>query len=152
MRFTTLQAAIGSASLFLSAQPVFADSHGHHGHRHIHDQFQKRHGHGHHPKEELPSAPVLEKRSTCSLPDHPDLVFVPGEKNGGFAMAGDVACTSGKYCPIACVTGKVMAQWKPNTTYNGPEQSMVSGFVARVAMTGADGMTGRRSLLQQRCC
>jgi len=44
--------------------------------------------------------------------------------NNGFAMAGDVSCSDGKYCPYACVPGKVMAQWQPNSKYVYPE-SMV---------------------------
>lgn len=124
MRFSTLQAAVSSASLLLSAQTVSA-SHGH-GHRHVHEQYGRRHQHGHHQAEDLVGAPALERRATCSLPNHPDLVYVPGGMNNGFAMAGDVACKDGMYCPIACVAGKVMAQWQPNSTYVYP-QSMVSG-------------------------
>lgn len=68
----------------------------------------------------------VEKRgSTCSLPDHSDLVRVPGDKNGGFAMSPDQACEDGMYCPIACKPGMVMAQWKADTTYEYPD-SMVS--------------------------
>jgi hypothetical protein len=40
-------------------------------------------------------------------------------------MSPDEPCTTGKYCPLACVPGKVMAQWRPNTSYSYPE-SMVS--------------------------
>ncbi|KAK0715030.1 hypothetical protein B0H67DRAFT_644825 [Lasiosphaeris hirsuta] len=121
MRFTTLQAVFGSASLFLSATSASI-----HGHRHAHEQYGKRHTI---LAEDLIDTPKshVEKRSTCSLPDHPDLVYVPGAKNNGFAMAGDVACLDGKYCPIACVAGKVMAQWQPDSKYVYP-QSMNGGL------------------------
>lgn len=65
----------------------------------------------------------LSKRAVCSLPNDPDLYAVPGASNGGWAMAPDVQCTAGSYCPIACVSGKVMAQWKPGTTYTYPQST-----------------------------
>lgn len=117
MRFTILQAAIGSASLLFSASPVSA----HLGHRHAHEQYAKRHGHKHQHAAELAA-----RKAPCSLPDDPDLVRVPGAVNNGFAMSPDEPCEDGKWCPIACVPGKLMAQWKPNTTYSYPE-SMVGG-------------------------
>lgn len=72
---------------------------------------------------------VLEKRGgDCSLPDDPDLVPVtPNMMNKGFAMSPDQACKSGMHCPIACKPGKVMAQWKPNTSYKVSE-SMDGGL------------------------
>jgi hypothetical protein len=147
MRLTTLQAAIGSASLFLSAQPVSATI----AHRHAHEQLAaRRHAHGHHHRD-TSNASTLEKRASCSLPSHPDLVPVPGAMNSGFAMAGDVACLDGKYCPYACVPGKVMAQWQPNSKYVYPE-SMVRMF-ARVPRTDKTltCWTERWSQVQQRC-
>ncbi|KAK4237753.1 hypothetical protein C8A03DRAFT_15748 [Achaetomium macrosporum] len=122
MRFSTFQAAIGSASILLSAQPVSANL----GHRHAHAQYSKRHGHSR-QGEEAASAPIVERKATCTLPDHPDLVYVPGKVNNGFAMSPDQPCEDGTWCPIACVPGKVMAQWKPNTTYV-PGESMDGGL------------------------
>lgn len=131
MRLTTLQAAFGSASILFAAQPVTATPG--RGHRHAHEQFAKRHSHGH-------DGQLLAKRDSCSLPDHPDLVRVPGALNNGFAMSPDEECTTGKWCPYACVPGKVMAQWEPNTTYVYPE-SMVSirpcVYIEEVAADGA---------------
>ncbi|GAB1319085.1 Glycoside hydrolase family 132 protein [Madurella fahalii] len=124
MKFSILQAALGSASILFSTQVISAD-HGH-GHRHAHDQYAKRHTHDH-ERGGLLGAPKAARKATCSLPNHPDLVYVPGAENNGFAMSPDEPCEDGKWCPIACVPGKVMAQWKPNTTYNYPE-SMYGGL------------------------
>ncbi|KAK1762240.1 hypothetical protein QBC33DRAFT_581859 [Phialemonium atrogriseum] len=125
MKLGTLQAACGAAALFLSAQPAAAT----HSHRHAHSRLGKKHTHGHGQSfVELVGAPkAVEKRTTCSLPDHPDLVRIAGADNNGFAMSPDQTCDSGKYCPFACVPGKVMAQWEPNSTYAYP-QSMNGGL------------------------
>ncbi len=135
MRFSTIQAAIGSASLLFSAQPVSASQ----GHRHAHLQHARHHGHVHsHPAGEVIEAPkVVARKAPCSLPDHPDLVRVPGADNHGFAMSPDEPCEDGKWCPIACVPGKLMAQWKPDTGYHYPE-SMVRGQPALVLSFGRD--------------
>jgi hypothetical protein len=117
MRFSTFQAAIGSASILFSAQPAAASL----GHRHSHEHHARRHGHGH---GRLSSAPKVARKATCSLPDHPDLVRVAGQDNNGFAMSPDEPCEDGKWCPIACKSGKLMAQWKPGTKQVYPE-SMV---------------------------
>ncbi|KAK3306892.1 uncharacterized protein B0T15DRAFT_156731 [Chaetomium strumarium] len=122
MRFSTLQAAFGSASILLSAQPVSANL----GHRHAHAHYSKRHGHAH-QAEEAASAPIVARKAKCTLPDHPDLVYVPGKVNNGFAMSPDQPCEDGTWCPIACVPGKVMAQWKPHTRYI-PGDSMYGGL------------------------
>lgn len=121
-----LSTALGSATLFLAAQPATATQ----AHRRAHDQL-RRHQHGHHA-DSSNHTNELTKRGSCTLPAHPDLVNVPGAKNGGFAMAGDIECKDGMYCPIACVSGKVMAQWKEGTKYAYPE-SMVSAFDAFVS-------------------
>jgi hypothetical protein len=120
MRFSTFQAAVGSASILLSAQPVSANL----GHRHAHAHYSKRHGHARQADEAV-SAPIVARKAKCTLPDHPDLVYVPGKDNNGFAMSPDQPCEDGTWCPIACVPGKVMAQWKPNTSYTVGD-SMVS--------------------------
>ncbi|KAK1836494.1 hypothetical protein QBC39DRAFT_247896 [Podospora conica] len=117
-----LLAALGSATLFLAATPVTATQ----AHRRAHDQL-RRHQHGHHAGSTNHTDELTKRGSSCSLPDHPDLVHVPGAKNGGFAMAGDIECKDGMYCPIACVSGKVMAQWKEGTKYTYPE-SMYGGL------------------------
>lgn len=88
--------------------------------RHTHSQFSKLakiHA-------EVEHANVEKRKATCTLPDHSDLHFVPGDVNNGFAMSPDQACEDGMYCPIACKPGKVMAQWEADTTY--ATESMVS--------------------------
>ena len=87
----------------------------------------------------------ISKRAVCALPNDPDLYFVPGASNGGWAMAPDVQCTAGSWCPIACVSGKVMAQWKPGTTYTYPE-SMDGGLYC-----GSDGTPVKSYAAQPYC-
>jgi len=48
----------------------------------------------------------------------------PDMKNAGWAIAPDIECVAGMYCPYACAPGKVMAQWKKGSTYTYPD-SMV---------------------------
>ncbi|KAL1835720.1 hypothetical protein VTK73DRAFT_5443 [Phialemonium thermophilum] len=134
MRLSVVQAVFGSAALLLSVPPA-AGSYSHR-HAHLHDlqHHARRHIHAHHPAssderahaDAHASAP-LGRRATCSLPNDPDLVPVPGASNNGFAMSPDQSCTSGSYCPFACRPGKVMAQWQPGSTYVYP-QSMNGGL------------------------
>ncbi|KAK3391006.1 hypothetical protein B0H63DRAFT_129789 [Podospora didyma] len=128
MKLTALQAAIGSASVLFSTSASAAANH---GHRHAHEQYGKRHGHLNHTAVEVIDAPEIEKRGApCYLPDHPDLVKVPGAMNNGFAMSPDEPCVDGKWCPFACVPGKVMAQWDPDSRYVYP-QSMNGGLYCK---------------------
>ncbi len=125
MKVTNLQAALGSALLLCSAQLSSAELHGHRrAHQHYGRRNEHSHGHADHQLEERNASDKVAKRAVCSLPSHPDLVAVPGAQNGGWAMAPDRQCTAGTWCPIACVSGKVMAQWKPGTSYTYPD-SMV---------------------------
>ncbi|KAK4230086.1 hypothetical protein QBC38DRAFT_63515 [Podospora fimiseda] len=125
MKFSaTLQAAIGSASLLFSTQPVLAD-HSHNAHRHAHQQHAKKAIHSHHA--DAPIGQLKPRKVACHLPDDPDLVRVPGQVNNGFAMSPDDPCEDGKWCPLACKPGKVMAQWKPGTGFRYPE-SMYGGL------------------------
>lgn len=81
--------------------------------RHTHSQFSKLakiHA-------EVEHVNVEKRKATCTLPDHDDLHFVPGDVNNGFAMSPDQACEDGMYCPIACKPGMVMAQWEAGSTY-----------------------------------
>ncbi|KAL2173849.1 uncharacterized protein P884DRAFT_210782 [Thermothelomyces heterothallicus CBS 202.75] len=128
MRISTFQAAIGSASVLFTAQSASVSI----GHRHAHVEYARRHAHGHnHDGRQVEGAAnateVVARKATCTLPDHPDLVYIPGQDNNGFALSPDQSCNDGDYCPIACVSGKVMAQWKPGTTYTYPE-SMYGGL------------------------
>lgn len=114
MKLTNAVAAL----VLLCAETSYAHSHGHRRHTHSHSL---RHAKIHAEVEK----PAVEKRkSTCTLPDHSDLHFVPGDVNNGFAMSPDQPCEDGMYCPIACKPGKVMAQWEADTTYES--ESMVS--------------------------
>jgi hypothetical protein len=124
MKFTKFSATLGSAAVLFCADTCVATIH---AHRHAHTQYAKRHFHSH-TERGLEDHAVLEKRTTCSLPNDPDIVPVPGASNGGYAMAPDVSCTANMYCPYACVPGKVMNQWKPGTSYVVGE-SMLGGVL-----------------------
>ena len=136
MKVNGIQAAFGSALLFSSAQLADAT----HGHRLAHAHYGKRaeHTHHHHASapEERDVEHKVEKRAACALPNDPDIVYVPGAMNGGWAIAPDRACLADMYCPIACVSGKVMNQWKPDTGYHYPE-SMVGNVVVSEALGGS---------------
>lgn len=139
MKIATIQAAIGSAALLLSAQPCAATAQHHHHHLHL----EKKHGHSHsHPQVRsdfdltLNYNPRYSHRNTsalvsrdgkkkCQFPEDKGLFAVtPSAMNGGWALAPDQECVSGTWCPIACPPGKVMAQWKPGTHYNYPESTV----------------------------
>lgn len=141
MKTTTIQAAIGSAALLLSAQPCFATAQ----HRHHHLHLEKKHGHVHfhdqlegslrrdlqssyNPNYEARNSSALVSRDgkkKCQFPEGKGLFAVtPSKMNGGWAMAPDQECVSGTWCPIACPSGQVMAQWKPGTTYSYPESTV----------------------------
>ncbi|KAI0172269.1 hypothetical protein GGR52DRAFT_549668 [Hypoxylon sp. FL1284] len=140
MKITTIQAAIGSAALLLSAQPCAATAQ----HRHHHLHLEKKHGHVHsHPQlrdslkvdlhnsynpnySERNSSTLVSRdgKKKCKFPEDKGLFAVtPSMMNGGWAMAPDQECVSGTWCPIACPSGQVMAQWKPGTTYTFPEST-----------------------------
>ncbi|KAI5797657.1 hypothetical protein EDC01DRAFT_613918 [Geopyxis carbonaria] len=90
-----------------------------------HAHFGKRHVHHHHKKAEF------EKRGgkVCEFPKDAGLVEVtPHMKNAGWAMAPDMPCKPGMYCPYACPSGQLMAQWDPKAkTYEYP-QAMNGGL------------------------
>lgn len=123
MKLTTIQAAVGSTIVLLSAQPAIAhDS----SHRHLHKArpaVSRAEN-----VEQLVEREVIKRTSDgkaiCSLPSDSSLVKVPGAQNNGFAMSPDQVCTEGSYCPIACKPGMVMAQWDPKSSYTYPS-SMV---------------------------
>jgi hypothetical protein len=112
MKLMKISATLGSAAALVFAQGCAATR----AHRHAHTQFARRHVHSHIESAPQEYAP-LEKRGTCQLPNDPNIVFISGDMNNGFAMAPDVACTAGMYCPYACAPGMVMNQWKPGTSY-----------------------------------
>ncbi|EFX04515.1 sun domain containing protein [Grosmannia clavigera kw1407] len=156
MKLTALQAVLGSALILGTAQSAVAEiqvghrvAHQHYGKRSSHNHGTG-HGEGlelrqseaqHRQRQEIESFPAhspaaavaddesspVKKRAVCTLPTDADLVSVPGASNGGWAIAPDKQCTAGSWCPIACVSGKVMAQWKPHTSYTYPE-SMDGGL------------------------
>ncbi|KAI1383170.1 uncharacterized protein F4822DRAFT_435102 [Hypoxylon trugodes] len=132
MKITTINTAIGSAVLLLDAQLCAATAQ----HRHHHLHLEKKHSHGHHevhletsynPKYSERNSSALVSRDgkrKCKFPDDEGLFAVtPSALNGGWALAPDQECVSGTWCPIACPSGQVMAQWKPGTTYTFPQST-----------------------------
>ncbi|KAI0379765.1 hypothetical protein F5Y04DRAFT_282560 [Hypomontagnella monticulosa] len=134
MKITTIQAALVSAALLLSAQPCAATAQ----HRHHHLHLEKKHsGHSHthislqndynpNYSERNSSTTLLSRdgKKKCKFPEDKGLFAVtPSAMNGGWALAPDQECVSGTWCPIACPPGKVMAQWKPGTHYTFPDST-----------------------------
>ena len=125
MKITTIQAALGSA-LLLSTQ---AGATLHHRHQHLHQKLSHAHisASRYNDNYSERNATELRKRGgkSCAFPKSDGLVEVtPGGKNAGWAMAPDQECVSGTWCPIACPSGKVMNQWKPDTTYSFPDSTV----------------------------
>ncbi|KAH9891507.1 beta-glucosidase-domain-containing protein [Xylariomycetidae sp. FL2044] len=128
MKVSAIQAAIGAAILFWSAQPCAATA----SHRHQLLHAEKRHApshlsHQYNPRYEGRNTTELKARGSgkkCTFPEDKGLIAItPGAMNGGWAMAPDQECVSGTWCPIACPSGKVMNQWKPDTIYSFPEST-----------------------------
>jgi hypothetical protein len=106
MRLWNRQAALGTAILFLWV-PAHAS------HSHV-DVLEKRHAHHHRrrahesPRVEGAGEAVqdVKKRGACKFPADAGLVAVtPGSSNAGWAMAPDMPCTPGMYCPYVCPSG-----------------------------------------------
>ncbi|KAK9358000.1 hypothetical protein V1504DRAFT_462596 [Lipomyces starkeyi] len=94
---------------------------------HIHAHAKHSVGHSHSPHHH---AHNHSKRSTtCSFPSNDGLVEVtPGSTNGGWALSPDTACTAGSWCPYACPSGQLMAQWDPSATSYTYPQSQYGGL------------------------
>ncbi|KAK9341460.1 hypothetical protein V1521DRAFT_420918 [Lipomyces starkeyi] len=94
---------------------------------HIHTHAKHSVGHSHSPHNH---AHNHSKRSTtCSFPSNDGLVEVtPGSTNGGWALSPDTACTAGSWCPYACPSGQLMAQWDPSATSYTYPQSQYGGL------------------------
>lgn len=64
----------------------------------------------------------VKRDGTCQLPSDKGLVKIPGQDNGGWAMSPDQKCTAGSYCPYACPSGQLMAQWDTDAkSYSYPD-------------------------------
>ena len=131
MRFFEAGATIG-AVLLLQASLVCAK----HGHSHL-DALERRHRHHirdsigakEQPQQELElRAEEIQKRDgQCQFPTDAGLVAVtPESSNAGWAMSPDQKCLPGNYCPYACPSGQMMAQWDPSATSYSYPKSQVS--------------------------
>jgi hypothetical protein len=132
MKLLQIQGAIGTAILLLSS-PCDAK----HSRQLSHLEVLKRHNHkrahasprveGIEDGSQDGSHDGLKKRGSCTFPSGAGLVAVtPGSKNAGWALSPDQACKPGNYCPYACPSGQVMAQWNPEATSYTYPLSMVS--------------------------
>lgn len=67
-------------------------------------------------------APLEKRDVTCKFPSNQGLISVTSDQsNAGWAMSPDQKCVGGSYCPYACPSGQLMAQWdKSATTYSYP--------------------------------
>ena len=69
---------------------------------------------------------VEKREGQCQFPTNAGLVAVtPDQENAGWAMSPNQPCTPGSYCPYACPSGQVMAQWDPAATSYTYPLSMV---------------------------
>jgi hypothetical protein len=127
MKLLDIQTAVGTALLVWTTQ---CDAK--HGHQLSHLDMGKRHNHRSvHTLDATPQVERIEgelkKRGTCAFPTDAGLVAVtPGEQNGGWALSPDQRCKSGSFCPYACPSGQVMAQWNPLAISYTYPLSMVS--------------------------
>ena len=131
MKFVETSSAVG-AILALQASVAYAK----HSHA-LFDTVERRHYH--HIREshvsKVEAGPDLDLRSPvevgrrdgqCKFPSDAGLVAVtPDAKNGGWAMSPDQPCKPGNYCPYACPSGQMMAQWNPEATSYSYPLSMV---------------------------
>jgi len=115
-----------AAVLALALAQVTGARHHLHNHDHFHRLLKTRN-----PVAEEHSAASLSTRGSgsgiiCPFPSDADIVAVAANmKNAGWAIAPDIQCVAGMYCPYACPPGQVMAQWQEGSTYTYPA-SMVS--------------------------
>lgn len=118
------------ALLALNIPSVYAK----HANLHIRapEQYHKHHRDAHISKREerigldSRNAGLEQRHGKCEFPTDAGLVPVtPNDKNGGWAMSPDQCCEPGGYCPYACPSGQVMAQWDPDATSYTYPQSMV---------------------------
>lgn len=112
MKTMQLRTALGAAAILFPSL-CFAK----HGHSHnLEHLAYKRHNHNHLHVEHTQEA-VERRAATCAFPTDAGLVpITPDMSNGGWAMSPDQQCLPGNFCPFACPSGQVMAQWNPAAT------------------------------------
>ncbi|KAK9238620.1 hypothetical protein V1525DRAFT_400567 [Lipomyces kononenkoae] len=94
---------------------------------HIHAHGKRSLGHSHVPHSHGHNH--TKRSTTCSFPTGDGLVAVsPGSTNAGWALSPDTACTAGSWCPYACPSGQLMAQWDPAATSYTYPQSQYGGL------------------------
>ena len=122
--------ALATAPLFLAGSWVEA-KHGHASHAVLERRHQHhRKLHASRAETGLEVAEVVEKRGgQCQFPTNAGLVAVtPDQQNAGWAMSPNQPCKPGNYCPYACPSGQLMAQWDPSATSYSYPQSQNGGL------------------------
>ncbi len=131
--FTT---AVGTALLLLAsvADAGHSNAHASPRHKHHRDVHRSRAETGDEGSE-LRSLEIEKRGGQCQFPSDAGLVAVtPGSSNAGWAMSPDQPCQPGHYCPYACPSGQMMAQWDPDATSYTYPQSMVLNCVPTPAL------------------
>ena len=134
-----------------------------HSHQHL-DALERRHQH--HRREAHTSraetGDVVELRSSesqlerrggsCQFPSDAGLVAVtPDQQNAGWAMSPDQPCKRDSYCPYACPSGQMMAQWNPEaTSYSYPQSLVCLARIVSLALSLHQRLTvlGWRAILR----
>ncbi|KAK9252376.1 hypothetical protein V1507DRAFT_391207, partial [Lipomyces tetrasporus] len=94
---------------------------------HIHSHAKRSVGHSHSPHSHAHNH--TKRSTTCLFPTNDGLVEVtPESLNAGWALSPDTACTAGSWCPYACPSGQLMAQWDPDATSYTYPQSQYGGL------------------------
>lgn len=131
MKFTGFLSSCCGAALLISLSYAKTHIHSYHSHSRFHHLNQR---HGNITSNSTQGGNSLhgglqKGSSSCEFPKDAGLVAItPESKNAGWAMSPDESCNSGSYCPYACPSGQVMAQWNPEATSYTYPQSMDGGL------------------------
>ncbi|CAD6499244.1 BgTH12-04895 [Blumeria graminis f. sp. triticale] len=131
MKFSGILSSCGGAVLLFSFSDAKTHIHNYHSHSQFH-RLDQRHGNSTSNSTRGGNSlhgGLQKGSSSCQFPKDAGLVAItPESKNAGWAMSPDESCSSGSYCPYACPSGQVMAQWNPQATSYTYPQSMDGGL------------------------
>ena len=79
---------------------------------------------------DLRTTNIEARGGQCQFPTDAGLVAItPDQQNAGWAMSPNQPCLPNNYCPYACPSGQMMAQWNPQATSYEYPQSMVGNLI-----------------------